>query len=222
MSRPISRALRLFLAFAVILTGSVPAAEAPKPVKVFIFAGQSNMVGSDAHAKQIDEFPMFKGAAAPQTDASPAEAGSYDLMARVSTLLSTSARLGLSRLAAQSSFDSLPSPSREDVRARLATADNLRTTIDEYVQASASMQEAAALTDLGHKPLVVLTAGSGSAPTWATSQHHLATLSTNSVHRVIESATHQTLIADERDAARTSEAVLDVVSSVRSAQPLLP
>ena len=161
-------------------------------------------------------------AAAPQTDAPPAEAGSYDVMARVSTLLSTSARLGLSRLAAQSSFDSLPSPSREDVRARLATADNLRTTIDEYVQASASMQEAAALTDLGHKPLVVLTAGSESAPTWATSQHHLATLSTNSVHRVIESATHQTLIADERDAARTSEAVLDVVSSVRSAQPLLP
>ena len=34
-------------------------------------------------------------------------------------------------------------------------------------------------------------------------QNHLATLSTNSVHRVIDGATHEALIADE-DAAATS------------------
>lgn len=37
-------------------------AASPKPVKVFFFAGQSNMVGADARPEQIDEFPMFKGA----------------------------------------------------------------------------------------------------------------------------------------------------------------
>ena len=40
----------------------------PKPVKVFLFAGQSNMVGADAHPERIDSFPLFKGASAPQPD----------------------------------------------------------------------------------------------------------------------------------------------------------
>ena len=44
------------------------AAESTKPVKVFIFAGQSNMEGADAHPERINDFPMFKGAGAPQAD----------------------------------------------------------------------------------------------------------------------------------------------------------
>ncbi len=43
-------------------------AASPKPVRVFLFAGQSNMVGSDARPEQIDGFPMFKGAGAPQPE----------------------------------------------------------------------------------------------------------------------------------------------------------
>ena len=39
-----------------------------KTVKVFLFAGQSNMVGSDAHPERIDDFPLFKGAGHPQPD----------------------------------------------------------------------------------------------------------------------------------------------------------
>ena len=44
---------------------------------------------------------------------------------------------------------------------------------------------------------------------------HLATLSTNSAHRVVDGATHASLIADEEDAAATTQAILDVVASVR-------
>ena len=51
-------------------------------------------------------------------------------------------------------------------------------------------------------------------------QNHLATLSTDSVHRVIAGATHEALIAEQRDAAATTRAVLDVASSVRSGEPL--
>ena len=43
-------------------------ARADEVTRVFLFAGQSNMVGSDANPKQIDEFPSFKGAAKPQND----------------------------------------------------------------------------------------------------------------------------------------------------------
>ena len=36
------------------------------PVRVFIFAGQSNMVGSDSHVEDIHKFPPFRGLEAPQ------------------------------------------------------------------------------------------------------------------------------------------------------------
>ena len=49
----------------------------------------------------------------------------------------------------------------------------------------------------------------------------MATLSTNSVQRVIDGATHISLIVDEDDAAATAQAILDVVSSVRSAGRLV-
>jgi hypothetical protein len=51
-------------------------------------------------------------------------------------------------------------------------------------------------------------------------QNHLATQSTNSVHRVVDGATHEMLVAYEERAAGSTQAILDVVSSVRSARPL--
>jgi hypothetical protein len=83
------------------------------------------------------------------------------------------------------------------------------------------MGQAASLSRFGDNPLVVLTAGSGSDATLIARHENLATLSTNSVHRVIDGATHQTLIPDEEDSASTTQAILDVVSSVRSAGPLV-
>jgi pimeloyl-ACP methyl ester carboxylesterase len=151
----------------------------------------------------------------------PGDGDSYDVMGRVSALVSTSARLGLGRLYGHFAFGSLPPQSRDEVRASLATASNLRSTIDEFVQATASMEQAASLGAFADKPLVVLTAGIGSDATHSAAQDDLATLSTNSVHRVIDGATHQALIANEEDAGATTQAILDVVSSVRSAGPLV-
>jgi hypothetical protein len=83
------------------------------------------------------------------------------------------------------------------------------------------MDQAASRGDFADKPLVVLEAGSGSDAAWSAAQEDLVTLSTNSVHRVIDGATHNQMIMDEDDAAATSQAILDVVSSVRSARPLV-
>jgi pimeloyl-ACP methyl ester carboxylesterase len=148
--------------------------------------------------------------------ASPGHGGSSNGLSRVSALVSTAARLGLGRLYARSAFGSLPPRSRDEVRASVATPSTLRSTIDEYVQANASTQEAASLRNFADKPLVVLTAGSGSDATHLADQNHLATLSTNSAHRVIDGATHEDLIANEEDAAATTQAILDVVAAVRS------
>jgi pimeloyl-ACP methyl ester carboxylesterase len=151
--------------------------------------------------------------------ASPGDRTSYDVTDRVSALASSSARLGLGRLFATLAASGLPPRSRDEVSAKMATASSLRSTIDEYLEGSAARQ-AAALTDFADKPLVVLTAGSGHDAAETAAQNHLATLSTNSVHRVIAEATHASLIGEQRDAAATTQAVLDVVSSVRSSGPL--
>jgi hypothetical protein len=49
----------------------------------------------------------------------------------------------------------------------------------------------------------------------------MARLSTNSVHRVIAGATHQDLVANQEDAAATTQAILDVVASIRSPRRLV-
>ena len=164
----------------------------------------------------IDSTAPASGAVAA---ASPADRTSYDLTGRVSALVSSSARLGLGRLFGTLAGSGLPPQYRDEVSAKMATAGSIRSTIDEYLQPAAAGQ-AAALTDFADKPLLVLTAGSGHDAAATAAQNHLATLSTSSVHRVIAGATHASLVAEPRDAAATTRAILDVASSVRTGEPL--
>jgi hypothetical protein len=48
----------------------------------------------------------------------------------------------------------------------------------------------------------------------------MATLSTNSVHRIMQNATHASLIEDKTNSRISSQAILDVVQAVRSGTPL--
>jgi hypothetical protein len=74
MSRLFWGCFRLFIAFAFMAGGKqIFAADSSKTnssktIQVFLLAGQSNMEGADAHANRIDDYPVFKGAGAPQSD----------------------------------------------------------------------------------------------------------------------------------------------------------
>jgi pimeloyl-ACP methyl ester carboxylesterase len=150
------------------------------------------------------------------------DSGSYDAVTdRVAALGAAAARVGLVRLVGSFGYGDLPPQSRDEVRAKTATADYASGWIDEFVQANASGAEAAMLTDFGDKPLVVLTAGAETDATHDAAQNKLTTLSTNSSHRVVEGASHIGLITDEQYAKATTRAILDVVSSVRNNQPLV-
>jgi pimeloyl-ACP methyl ester carboxylesterase len=129
--------------------------------------------------------------------------GSEDTMKRASALASIAGRLGAGRLLG-------------------ATPGHLKGTADEYIRAGSSAQQAAGLRNFSDKPLVVLTAGTGSQPGWAASQEALASLSTNSRHRIIDGATHTSLITDQQGAAATIRGILDVVAAVQTAGPLRP
>jgi pimeloyl-ACP methyl ester carboxylesterase len=145
---------------------------------------------------------------------------SYDAVGRFSVLASLSARVGLARLYGDLAGGSLPADSEEQLRFDAAQADTVRSVVEEYLRGGEAGQEAASLRDFGDKPLVVLTAGVGHDESWMTEQGETTTLSTNSVHRVIEGASHQGMVDEEQYAADISRAVSDVVASVRNSQPL--
>ena len=86
---------------------------------------------------------------------------------------------------------------------------------DEVVALPAALQQAQALTSLGDRPLVVVTAGSGQQAGWLEAQDRLPDLSANSSHRVLPAATHNSLITGV-DAEASSQAILDVVASLRT------
>ena len=93
-----------------------------------------------------------------------------------------------------------------------------RSVHDEVLALPDALNQANELTTIGDHPLVVLTAGSGQQAGWSTAQQRLAQLSTNADHRVIPTATHETVLG--ADAPASAHAILDVVASVRTGKPV--
>jgi pimeloyl-ACP methyl ester carboxylesterase len=100
-----------------------------------------------------------------------------------------------------------------------STAASARSVHAEVVALPTALQQALALTSLGDRPLIVVTAGTGQAAGWLTAQDRMTRLSTNSVHRLVDAATHVSLITGS-DAAASTQAIVDVVASVRSGTAL--
>ena len=147
--------------------------------------------------------------------------GSEPAAGRVPVLASLSARLGLTRLVGQLDLGTLPPHSRDEARTSVAQASWVRSTVDEYMRGTASMQEAASLGDFANKPLFVLTAGEHPA-SWIASQKKMLSLSTNSVQEIVAGASHTDMVLEEKYATATAQAILAVVDSVRNDRPLSP
>lgn len=124
-------------------------------------------------------------------------AGTDPLLALVPTL----ARTGLGRLL----FD--PKDGEPVAQARQLVRD--------IAAMPAELNRAAKVTSLGDRPLAVITAGGGYQPGWLAHQDELATLSRNAEHRIVAGSTHASLINDQADAAKSSQAIRDVVHAVR-------
>jgi pimeloyl-ACP methyl ester carboxylesterase len=159
---------------------------------------------------------------APKPGPAQTRTESYDVLGRMSAVFSAVAHLGAGRLIAESSYGSLPPQFRGEARANASTARYLRSWIEEFVAATTSAQQAASLTSLDGKPLVVVTADAGNAAGWEKAQDRMATLSTNSSHRVAKATTHETLLYDDAGSAAASQAIHDLVVSVRTSRPLTP
>ena len=132
-------------------------------------------------------------------------------------LLPSLSRMGLAQLVPSSAWSSLPSPDGDVYKAYAATARAMTNALDEVSQYPAAFLQAQALTSLEARPLVVLTLTETveeDADGYA-AQQRFARLSTNSSLRMGDT-THTGLVDDERGATFSVQAVLDVVSAVRT------
>jgi pimeloyl-ACP methyl ester carboxylesterase len=169
---------------------------------------------------QVAGLVLLDSAAPTPGPAPPADTESSNVLGRVSALLPAAGHLGAGRVVAESSYGTLAPQSRDEARANSSTARHLASFLEESVEGSASVLQAASLTTLGGKPLIVLTADQGiTDDQWQAKQDHLATLSTNSLHRHANT-THASLLDNEADTAAASQAVRDVVAAVRTSRPL--
>lgn len=186
----------------------------------YVLAGHSiggtyNMIFAAHYPTEVAGTVLLDSATPEQFTALPNYPSFYSMYRRASGLLPTLARVGIGRLAATGQFRGLPTRDRDQERAFAATARDFRGQRDEWSELPTVFNQAKALTSLGSTPLVVVTARQGQDPGWPAAQDKLATLSTNSAHRIVRGATHIALLIDRRFAAESSRAITDVVTAAR-------
>jgi pimeloyl-ACP methyl ester carboxylesterase len=197
-------------------------AQVPAP---YVLAGHSSgglyvQTFAANYPDQVAGLVLLDSTAPKPGPALPTRTESYDVLGRVSAVFSAVWHLGAGRLIVQRSYGSLPPHFRGEARAQASTAPYLPSYIEEVVASNTSMQQAAALTNLDDKPLVVVTADTGNPAGWEQAQDMMAALSTNSSHRVAKDTTHALLLHDETSSATASQAIHDVLRSVRTGSPL--
>jgi hypothetical protein len=84
----------------------------------------------------------------------------------------------------------------------------------------ATLDQAAALTSIGDKPLVVVSATVDTQEGWQGAQDAMVSLSSNSDHRDAPGQTHGSLIVGDQGAAISAQAIRDVVDAVRTGGPV--
>jgi pimeloyl-ACP methyl ester carboxylesterase len=144
----------------------------------------------------------------------------YSWFSPVTKLFPYLAQVGIGRLLFFSSQTGLPKAANEGEIVSLSSVHHYRAQRDEVAGIPAALTQAQSLQSLGNKPLIVVTAPIDAQKGWLELQAEMTNLSTNSVQRVIPNATHASLILNKADAIASSKAILDVVTAVRTAQPL--
>ena len=151
----------------------------------------------------------------------PVARDSYEPQKQIFAVASLLARLGVVRLLYKldPASPELPQKQRAQIDALSPSTRQVSTTALELRATPQTTTQTRSLRSLGNKPLAVVSAGT-QEPEWLELQDDLATLSTNSMHRVVEGATHTSVVYDRSEAQATSAAIVEVVEAVRNDQPL--
>ena len=162
--------------------------------------------------KQVSHQPVTRDSNEPQKQ-------SFAVVPRLARLgASLTARLGVVRLLSKLAPASpdLPPQQRAQIDALTPSTRQVTTYALELLAPTQTLR----LGSLGNKPLAVVTAPKQAEPGWLKLQDDLATLSSNSIHRVVKGATHSSLLYERSEAQATSAAIVEVVVAVRNDRPL--
>ena len=181
--------------------------------------GTHAMTYAARYPEQVAGLVLLDSSSPQQFTRMPAYPGVYAMLRRLYGVLPTLSRLGLGQLVPGTSH--LPGADATTVNAMTSAPQAYRNQRDEVSVLPEVFTQAQALTTLGDRPLAVLTASATSDGTdgWDGAQDRLATLSTNSVHRSVDS-THPGLLEDTGPAAESVRAINGVIDSVRTGGPL--
>jgi pimeloyl-ACP methyl ester carboxylesterase len=202
--------------------GLLAAAHVPGP---YVLAGHSvggvyALAYAMDHPEDVAGVALIDSATPYQFDL-PTYPAFYSMWRRVSALLPTAARAGLSRVTTgMIGSSSLPADARSQARAFASSPRELNADRDEFAELRTVLREVQSLKSLNGKPLFVVTGGVGEQSGWSAAQKRLATLSTNSVHQTAHGATHAALIEDRKYAAISGQAINAVVRAVRTSEPV--
>jgi pimeloyl-ACP methyl ester carboxylesterase len=137
-------------------------------------------------------------------------------------------RLGILRLLGFPSSDSdLPERQEGELQAYLAStkwAELIKRQYHLFPLLLAQARPLYGMGSLGDRPLAVVlgSAGDGGIKEWQELFEQQAALSTNRTIRMIDGATHVSLVDRREHALQTSAVILQVVEAARSGQPLAP
>jgi pimeloyl-ACP methyl ester carboxylesterase len=144
----------------------------------------------------------------------------YEQTRRMGTVIPWLARLGVIRLTNfYPAHPDLPSQQRAQIEAFNSSTQQVVTTVEEFRATPQTNAQVRRTASLGDKPLAVISAGE-QPPDWLAMQDELAALSSNSIHPVVDGATHESLLYDKRDAQVSSATIKEVVEAVRTDRPL--
>jgi pimeloyl-ACP methyl ester carboxylesterase len=143
----------------------------------------------------------------------------YSVFSRVFALLPSLARLGVGRVLYHTGLEGLPEKARDMQRFTYSSTRAARSLRDEFAELPTSLAQARSFQNLGDRPLVVVTAERDAMAGWLPLQDRMATLSTNSSHRVVPYS-HDGLVTDQTAAQSSIGAIRDVVHAVRFNVPL--
>jgi pimeloyl-ACP methyl ester carboxylesterase len=164
-----------------------------------------------AHPEQLARYPELLK-----------EAEAYG---RLSSVFPFLARIGLFRLyfatGGEIDFQDLPPRQHDETAAFWSSPEyftSQRSELDDALKIYASEQD---MGNLGSLPLFVITASeTGPYPAWPALQDDLAGLSTDSIHQIIEGATHSSLVFNPAYARQVSAAIIQVVEAIRDGKRL--
>jgi len=119
----------------------------------------------------------------------------------------------------------LPEPQKQELLASFSSQKDWAAQKAELQATPDTDAQVLAAQTLGSRPVYVLTATDHNAPPeleqqWQAWQSGYTALSTNSAQRVVEGATHNSLVFSPTDSKITAAAILQVVDSVRTGKGL--